>query len=284
MAKVISFVNHKGGVGKTSITVMLGEFLSEVHGKKVLIIDLDPQTNATLMLIGENQWFELKDKGFTLYSLFYQAIYEQKCFNLQNTIQKKVGDVESVNTLDLIPSNIELVFFQDNLAPKKYSKLSDFELLTILQQGVGTVFGKYDYVLIDCPPSLGLLSLNGLFISDAYIIPTIPDHLSTWGVPQIIRRISRLSDFKAKIIKPSGIIITKYQPASPVHRDEIKALQGYWPQYPRVFDTKVHQLAAIAGAGKYHDTRYLTLRRKYSAPPFLFDDLKNLCDEFIGAV
>src|SRR5271169_5507375 len=94
MAHVFSTINLKGGVGKTTTTVALAETFSAEERKKVLVIDLDPQTNATVMLIGEERWRELNDKGRTLAQLFKDALHpEEKNFDLSKTLQKRVSDV-----------------------------------------------------------------------------------------------------------------------------------------------------------------------------------------------
>lgn len=85
--------------------------------------------------------------------------------------------------------------------------------------------GRYDYILIDCPPSLGLVTLNGLRISDYYLVPTIPDFLSTYGIPQIIKRIGEFSEAAGHTIELLGILATKYRAQSPVHNQQLKVLQ-----------------------------------------------------------
>ena len=102
MATVISVINLKGGVGKTTTTVALAELLCEAHRKKVLVIDLDPQTNATTMLIGEDKWRELNDSEHTLARLFKDALDpNNKRFDLTATLQKRVSNVRDVRSVDL---------------------------------------------------------------------------------------------------------------------------------------------------------------------------------------
>ena len=117
MVHVISTINLKGGVGKTTTSVALAETFSTTLGKKVLVIDLDPQTNATLMLIGEDRWFELNSKGHTLAQLFKDALDpDHKTFDLESTFQRRVSDVEGARTIDLLPSILDLIDVQDKLA------------------------------------------------------------------------------------------------------------------------------------------------------------------------
>ncbi len=116
MTHVLSTINLKGGVGKTT-TVALAETFSANMGKRVLVIDLDPQTNATLMLIGEMKWFKLNSKECTLARLFKDAMDpDNRKFDLDKTIQKGVSDVGAASTIDLLPSSLDLIDVQDRLA------------------------------------------------------------------------------------------------------------------------------------------------------------------------
>ena len=103
MADVFSTINLKGGVGKTTTTVALAEFMSGRLGKRVLVIDLDPQTNATVMLIGEEKWRKLNDQGRTLARLFQDALDpDDRRFDLDETLQKRVSNVSEARTIDLL--------------------------------------------------------------------------------------------------------------------------------------------------------------------------------------
>lgn len=114
-SKVIASINLKGGVAKTTTTVGLAQILAGSYGKKVLVIDLDPQTNATTILTGEDKWLELDNSGFTLATLFSDAINGTENFDLDNTLQKSVGNIKDMSTLDLLPSNLRLIDLQDKL-------------------------------------------------------------------------------------------------------------------------------------------------------------------------
>ena len=117
MAHVISTINMKGGVAKTTTSVALAEVFSAEMRKKVLVIDLDPQTNATIMLLGEDKWLELNNQGYTLAQLFKDAMNpDVKKFDLNATLQKRVGDVQEARTIDLLPSSLDLIDVQDQLA------------------------------------------------------------------------------------------------------------------------------------------------------------------------
>ena len=117
----------------------------------------------------------------------------------------------------------------------------------------------YDFVLIDCPPSLGLVTLNGLRISDYYLVPTIPDDLSTYGIKQIIDRVREFSETIGKTIEPLGILATKYRAQSPVHTNQLRILKRY--KEAPLFDTVVPENNDIAAAGEYKAVS--TMRQKW---------------------
>ena len=129
MAHVISIINLKGGVGKTTTTVALAEAFWAEMRKKVLVIDLDPQTNATITLIPERKWQELNQGGRTLAQLFKDALIEEpndKKFDLDSALQKGVSDVgywHAPYSLDLLPSSLDLIDVQDRLASMPAGKV-----------------------------------------------------------------------------------------------------------------------------------------------------------------
>ena len=226
MTHIISVINFKGGVGKTTTTVALAETFSAETGKTVLVIDLDPQTNSTLMLIGEDRWFDLNAKGHTLATLFKDALDpDNKRFDLGAALQKRVSDVDAARTVDLLPSSLDLIDVQDRLAGVPSGKYYAVNPVDLLLRAVKSVLDNYDLILIDCPPNLGIITLNGLRISDGYIIPTIPDHLSTYGIPQILTRVKEFGRAIDEAIEPLGIVVTKYQANSTVHNNTLRQLK-----------------------------------------------------------
>ena len=216
-AKVISFINLKGGVAKTTTTVGTATLLAGEFGKKVLVVDLDPQTNCTTMLIGEEKWKELDDSGYTLATLFEDVINETHNFDINYTLQENVSHIENVKGLDLIPSSLKMIDIQDRLVTIPQGKFYSNNPTEIIRKAIKPIINNYDYVLIDCPPNMGLITLNGLRISDAYIIPTIPDVLSTYGIPQIISRVKEFSDNIGEDIECLGIVATKVRGQSSLH-------------------------------------------------------------------
>jgi len=274
-SKVIASINLKGGVAKTTTTVGLAQILAGSYEKKVLVIDLDPQTNATTMLIGEDKWLELDKSGLTLATLFSDAINGTEQFHLNSALQKSVGNIKDMATLDLLPSSLRLIDLQDKLITMPAGPFGTRNPVTILLRGIKEILSHYDYILIDCPPNLGYITLNGLRIADGYMIPTIPDVMSTYGIPQIVTRISKFSDEisteKVSGIMPIGIVATKVRLQAPIHRRTLNQLRNHSGKvmdgsnlvYPTTFDTEFLESASMAEAAEYLDDQKTTLRQKW---------------------
>lgn len=282
MAHVISTINLKGGVGKTTTTVALAETLSGEFRKRVLVIDLDPQTNATTMLIGEDKWRKLNDSGRTLARLFKDALDpNNKQFDFDKTLQKGVSDVSAAHSVDLLPSSLDLIDVQDQLASTPSGKFYSINPIELLWRAVKSKLDDYDIVIVDCPPNLGIITLNGLRISQGYIIPTIPDVLSTYGIPQIITRVREFSEEIAEPIEPLGIAITKYRVQSTTHINGQRRLKGEEAagKGPHVFDTVIPENDAVAAAAE-HLEHQRTLKSKY--PRGLADSYRSLAKEILA--
>lgn len=279
MAHVISTINLKGGVGKTTTTVALAETLSAEFQKRVLVIDLDPQTNATTMLIGEEKWRKLNDSGRTLARLFKDALEpNNKQFDFNTALQKGVSDVSAAHSIDLLPSSLDLIDVQDQLASAPSGKFYSVNPIELLWRAVKSKLDDYDVVIVDCPPNLGIITLNGLRISQGYIIPTIPDILSTYGIPQIVTRVKEFSDEIAEPIEPLGIIVTKFQANSTVHANVLRNLkQG---KDAPVFDTIIAQANQISSAAE-PSTHSRTLIQKYGT---FAHDYRRLAKEILRKV
>ena len=261
MARVISLINLKGGVAKTTTTVALAETLAAKFGKRILVVDLDPQTNATVMLIGEKRWKQLNEKGWTLATLFKDALEPHaKKFDLDKTLQRKVSDVQGAEKVDLLPSSLDLIDVQDKLASAPTGQFYSVTPIDLLRLAIKSKLDDYDLVLVDCPPNLGIITLNGLRISEGYIIPTVPDILSTYGIPQIVRRVSNFSKEIAEEITPIGIVITKFQANSTTHGNVSKDLRREGDT--TVFNTTIRQADQIAAAAEFQSSRR-TLKQKY---------------------
>jgi len=176
----ISFVNLKGGVGKTTLAVNLAANLAYYHRKKVLLVDLDPQTNSTVSLVSPKEYIEsFKKKGRTLKSLYDDQLNNSSCFVFDSVVCK---DAASVEKLDLLVSDLELIDIDIKIShlPNNHA---------IVRNSLESSFSAYDFVFFDCPPNLGTLTQNGLFASDYYVVPVQPDFLSTFGIDLITGRV-----------------------------------------------------------------------------------------------
>ena len=212
---VVSLINLKGGVGKTTTTVQLAECLVSEFNDRVLVIDLDPQTNATISLIDEKKWGDLNDHRQTIAQLFLDKLEDTEVFHIDTAIQDGVSNLKLEN-LSLLPSSIDLINVQDRMSdiPRTTGNLLPME---VLKTAIAGVLDRFDYVLIDCPPNLGYITQNGIEISDYYLIPTIPDALSTYGIPQIIDSIQRFSRKRPLKIQCLGLVVTKFASNSAAH-------------------------------------------------------------------
>jgi chromosome partitioning protein len=280
MTTVIATINLKGGVGKTTTTIALAEFLSAEYRKRVLVIDLDPQTNATTVLIGEEKWKKLNKAGHTLATLFQDALKEDpatRTFDLDATVQARVSAVSDVRRVDLLPSSLDLIDVQDRLGTMPVGRYFSNTPIEILSRAITPRLEEYDFVLIDCPPNLGIITLNGLRLADGYIIPTIPDVLSTYGIPQIVGRVS---DFAKEIGQPIpmyGIVVSKYREQSTTHRNTLASLRR---GHEHVFDTVIPEADAIAQSAGHQSVS--TLRQKYNYGD-RYQLFSNLAKEVMGA-
>lgn len=257
-AKVIAFINLKGGVAKTTTTVGLATALVKKR-KKVLVIDLDPQTNATLMLMDQDRWQSINKKS-TLDTLFYDAIYGTKRFKLSHAIQKNVSGIAEISTgLDLIASSTELIYLQDQIVLAEQGKFYNCAPSGILEQKLTCLKENYEYILIDCPPNLGVITLNGLMMADGYIIPTIPDSLSSLGIPQIKNHVKEFSKLMNRDIPCFGMVATKYRAQCVTHK---RILDELSPKYQlRRFSTVFPENSDYVKATEY--TKVKTIAKKW---------------------
>lgn len=265
MSKTISIINLKGGVGKTTCAVAIAEFLAEEHNQKVLVVDLDPQTNSTIALIPEKRWEDLDARGLTLKQLFLDKLKGTSVFDIHKAILNRVSNLHGgIESLSLLPSSLGLIEIQDQLALIPGGSMYSVSPVNILRNALNPVMNDYDYIIIDCPPNLGIITLNGINISDGYIIPVIPDVLSTYGIPQIMERLESFASTNTLSIPPIGIIVSKYRAQSPTHRSRLETLKSDAARgkLPPIFDTIIPEAGQIAEAADVGHT-VGTLRQKY---------------------
>jgi chromosome partitioning protein len=283
---VVSFINLKGGVGKTTAAVAVAEILAQEQRKHVLLVDLDPQTNATVTLISEEEWAEKDASGQTVAQLFADRLNDHVIpkFDIEQAITRRVSTInDGIARLDLLPSSIQLIDLQDRIPMIALSGNFTTNPLDILRNALSSILDRYDYVIIDCPPSLGTVTKNGLRISTGYVIPTIPDIVSTWGIYQIVDNVSRFAKDIGRPIPALGIVATKVQHNN-LHRrvsEDLRARRlgrfgepGALPQ-PPLFENSILQTVDVArGADVDADIR--TFKGKYGRA---YGQLKGLTQE-----
>lgn len=284
MPSVLSFINLKGGVAKTTTAVQLADTLAFMKQRRVLVLDLDPQTNATLALIGEERWAQADEEGQTLAQLFLDQVNGTQVFDAERAIVKGASNLNRVpaslieqlpegaryGRVDVLPSSIRLIDVQDrmqDIASRSFYAVNPME---VVRKFVAPRFAGYDHVLIDCPPNLGFITQNGLEVSDHYLIPTIPDRLSTYGIGQIAGRIAEIRRARALPIRCLGVVVTKFQSSSAQHRQGLarlpgdleRAFAGTGEGTPPILGTILPQTNASAEAMTY-DRPTGTYRDKY---------------------
>lgn len=201
MGKIISLFNQKGGVAKTTTTINLANCLVE-KGKKVLVVDFDPQANSTNSLGVDDENLNLS---------IYQLINEATTKKL-----KKERILEFINKtsfgIDLLPTDISLANAEQTL-----SNIISRE--TVLAKALNVIKNDYDYILIDCPPSLGLLSINSLAASDFIIIPVYPSYFSIKGLKHLLTTFEVVKENLKDDLEIMGILLTKYDNRKTMARD-----------------------------------------------------------------
>jgi chromosome partitioning protein len=186
MGKVISISNQKGGVGKTTTTVNLAAFLAE-KGQRVLIIDIDPQANA-----GFGLGLDVEDITTTIYEVL-----------IGNIPMKEAVFNSAWENLDIVPSNIHLSGAQVDML---YMEEKEF----LMQKAIASVRDSYDFIFIDCPPSLGILTLNALVAADSVLIPLQCEYYALEGLSQLLKIISMVQENINKKLTIEGVVLTMY--------------------------------------------------------------------------
>ncbi|MEK7790581.1 MAG: ParA family protein [Deltaproteobacteria bacterium] len=187
MAKVISVTNQKGGVGKTTTVINLGASLAAAE-KKTLLIDLDPQGNAGSGL-GIN-------KGVQGAKTIYNVLIQEE--SISSTIR-----TTELDGLDIVPANQDLIGAELEL-------VNAIARETKLKQALGSVLEQYDYVLIDCPPSLGLLTVNALTASHSYLVPMQCEYYAMEGLTQLLKVVGLVKKGLNLELKEEGILLTMF--------------------------------------------------------------------------
>ena len=245
--KTIALINQKGGVGKTTSAINIGAGLHSL-GQKVLLIDLDPQAHLTYSL--GIQAHELKR---TVYELLKGE------YTVEETILKRDG-------LDVIPSTLDL-----SGAEIELSGIAGREFL--LREALNGLTGL-DYILLDCPPSLGLLTLNGLTTAQEVYIPLQTEFLALQGMSKLIKTVEMVKKRLNKKLEVTGIIATRYDSRKNLNKEVLDKIKEHFGD--KVFDTCIRDNVALAEAPSYGKTIYEYEGTSYGAKDYL-----NLCKEIL---
>lgn len=225
MGRIISVVNQKGGVGKTTTAINLGAYLAQ-EGKFVLIVDLDPQANATS---GIGVDFQTLEQGV------YEAI-------LGGVRMKEIVQPTAHETLRIAPAtpalaglNVELVDVE-----KREHRLRD-SLMEIRHD--------YDYILIDCPPTLGLITLNGIVAADEILIPVQAEYYALEGLGQLLETVNLVKENIRSEVDVLGAVLTMYDGRTKLSEDVLQELYKYFPK--NIFRAVVPRSVRLAEAPSF---------------------------------
>lgn len=209
MGKVVSIANQKGGVGKTTTSINLSTVLAKKN-KKVLLIDADPQGNAT------SGFGISKDQQFSVYDVLIEDI------EIENTLQST-----KIKNLDICPSNI-------NLAGAEVQLVAAINREFRLKNKIDEIRDKYDFIIIDCPPSLGLTTLNAFTASDSVLIPVQCEYYALEGLGQLMNTINLVKKHTNKSLQIEGALLTMYDVRTNLSNQVAKEVKKY-------FDNKVYK-------------------------------------------
>ncbi len=220
MAKKFAIANQKGGVGKTTTTINLGYGLSQ-NGKKVLIVDLDPQGNLTTSCGIDSE---------ALKTTLADAMLEK--INLDKFLDPKEYIISLNDEIDIIPSDV-------GLSGVELSLVNTMSREYILKEILDSVAVNYDYILIDCSPSLGMLTVNGLTAADSVIIPVQAQYLSLKGLEQLLQTIAKIKRQINKSIEIEGLLLTMYNKQTNLSKKVKESLEISYGEHIKIFNSLI---------------------------------------------
>jgi chromosome partitioning protein len=229
MSKIYVLANQKGGVGKTTTAVNLGAYLATM-GKRILLVDVDPQANATSHLGVQRQQI-----AQSTYNVLLEDVAAEQAIMLTNQVR-----------LDLLPSTRELAGAEVELV-----ELAEREYR--LGLALAPITGRYDYVLIDCPPSLGLLTINALtMVRDGVIIPVQCEYLALEGLGHLLKTIYMVRDNLNPHLTIAGVVLTMFDVRTNLSRQVVDEVRRYFPAH--VFETVIPRTVRLSEAPSYGET------------------------------
>jgi len=236
--KVISISNHKGGVGKTTSAINIGAGLNLLK-KKVLLIDLDPQANLSQSLGIINEPINI-----------YGALRGEY----------KLQPIEILKGLDVIPSTLDLSGAEVELSSEPGREY-------ILKELIEPLRASYDFIIIDSPPSLGLLTINSFTASDEILIPLQAQYLALQGLTKLVEVVDKIKQRLNKGLKVGGVFITQYDSRKVLNRDVVDTIQAHFKD--EVFKTKVRDNIALAEAPSQGLDIFRYSSKSYGAEDYL---------------
>jgi len=225
MDKIIAIANQKGGVGKTTTTVNLAACLAE-NGKRVLLIDMDPQGNAT-----SGYSVNKVEQENTVYELLLSECSIKECI---------IKDV--IPGVSVIPSNV-------NLAAAEIELIGIENKEYILKKEMEWVMDSFDYVLIDCPPSLNTLTLNAMTTANSIIVPIQCEYLALEGLSDLITTINLVKERLNPELDLEGIVFTMYDMRTLLSQDVVKNVSEHFPD--KVYQTKIPRTVRLSEAPSF---------------------------------
>ncbi len=223
--RIIAVINQKGGVGKSTTAINLAAALGE-NGKQVLLVDLDPQGNSSSGLGIEK-------------TLVKNCIYDV----LLNDVSIEEAIIPDIYPdLDIVPATI-------NLAGAEVELVSEMARENRLKEAVGAVRGKYDYILIDCPPSLGLLTINALVAADKLLIPIQCEFYALEGVTKLLESMKRVKTRLNPTLDIFGVLLTMYDNRTTLSKQVVEEVQGYFGKL--VFNTLIPRTVKLSEAPSF---------------------------------
>lgn len=216
---IIALTNQKGGVGKTTSVLNIGVYLS-VKGKRVLLVDIDPQSNLTSGLGVQSA---TQQEGDVDRATVYDVL-------INKADVKKVIKKTRLENLDVLPSGIEL-------AGAEVEMVNSMSRENILKKALEEVKKDYDFILIDCPPSLGLLTINGLVAADALVIPVQAEYFALEGLGQLVNTVQLIKSNLNFNLEIGGVVLTMYDNRTNLSKDVTNEIRKFFTN--KVFETIV---------------------------------------------
>jgi chromosome partitioning protein len=249
MGKIIGVMNQKGGVGKTTTTANLGVGLKNL-GKKILVVDLDPQANLTSALGLKHRTLE-----FTIYNLLKDAATFEQVVVCQNGLY-------------VLPSSVSL-----SGADIELSNIAGRELL--LKEALHDISPQFDCILIDCPPNLGLLTLNALTAANELLIPIQAEYLPLEGMSFLLETVEIVKKRLNKDLKIAGVVVTRYDARQNLHREVVEIIRSHFND--KLFHTLIRSNIALAEAPSFGQDIFT-----YKPDCAGAKDYASLCEEIIN--